>query len=191
MGLKWILNYCPKADLIVKVDDDIIVNVFRLAAFFKEMRDAGKLHHLLYCRNYGHEKQVSRTGKWAITKEQYAPDVYPDYCQGLGYALTLDYAAIIYETSLYTPFLEIEDAYVTGVVVEKTNITFTPFDKRSGYSYLNVDWKTSSFEQIAGKIMNKIFVLFRANNPEFFSEFWPTIWNTYVNEYIAKRYAYA
>jgi len=39
MWLKWIATYCHRAKYIVKVDDDIVVNIFNLALHLKTLYD--------------------------------------------------------------------------------------------------------------------------------------------------------
>ena len=50
----------------------------------KSVQETGKECHFL-C-NCLRNVDVPRDGKWAMTKELYSDDVFPYYCQGMGYA---------------------------------------------------------------------------------------------------------
>lgn len=50
----------------------------------------------------------------------YGGDVYPNFLSGTGYVFTMDTAEKLYNTSLTTPLLYLEDVYLTGkIFVEK------------------------------------------------------------------------
>ena len=61
---------------------------------------------------------VYRTGRWAISKELFPFNWYPEYESGSGYVITVDIVRELYETSAYVTPLPIEDVYVTGILAK-------------------------------------------------------------------------
>jgi len=58
-----------------------------------------------------------RTGKWAISVEEYSNSVYSPYCSGSAFILTGDLPELMYEKSKYLKFFWIDDFYITGLLV--------------------------------------------------------------------------
>lgn len=83
-----------------KTDDDAYVSVRNLLTTIdqysfrpKRLRSACSVSAMTSLHYGGsiHRKAVARrTGKWAVSREVYERDVYPDYASGMGYVLSLD-----------------------------------------------------------------------------------------------------
>ena len=58
-----------------------------------------------------------RKGKWGITKEEYSDDVYPNYCSGSAFLMSIDAAISMHRASYYVPFFWVDDFYLTGLLV--------------------------------------------------------------------------
>lgn len=50
----------------------------------------------------------------------YNKNVYPDYLSGTGYLMSMDTAAKLYNASMKTPLLHLEDVYLTGKLNNNT-----------------------------------------------------------------------
>ncbi|CAG0902541.1 unnamed protein product [Darwinula stevensoni] len=124
LGLKWATQVHPDALLVVKADDDVIVDV---PSFWNHLRrsfsgDLVDLDGTLFCSvHLGAKPQ--RFGKWKVTESEYPGSEYPPYCAGLAYALTTNSARKLLERRTRTrgsvPSLWIDDVYVTGVLAEE------------------------------------------------------------------------
>lgn len=44
----------------------------------------------------------------------YSGNIYPNYLSGTGYVMSMDVVAKLYNASLTTPLLHLEDVYLTG-----------------------------------------------------------------------------
>lgn len=125
MAMKWIAEYCPQAQFILKIDDDIIVNLFIL------------LRHLAHLNEYNIEKKQTimclvwtymkvmrnKKSKWYLSKEEYEPDHFSHYCSGSAYLLTNDLPQIMYNRSFYVKFFWVDDFYMTGLLANASNAT--------------------------------------------------------------------
>lgn len=121
MGLQWVSDYCSQAKYIIKMDHDIIFDFYRLNFLLK------KLPHkqMLLAGNVAtHMKPVRQPlSKWYVTKEEYPRTSYPNFLSGWFYVTNIPTVNLLLKTSKDVPYFWIDDLYVTGLLVEKTNIT--------------------------------------------------------------------
>lgn len=121
MGLQWAINNCKDVKYIMKMDDDIVVNIYGILE---------KLH-------LGMIEENSLTGyvlknmipvrepanKWYVSKVEYTNSIYPDFVSGWLY-ITRPYIAsqlIDYAESSHEYFW-IDDVFVTGILRHALNI---------------------------------------------------------------------
>ncbi|CAF0956813.1 unnamed protein product [Brachionus calyciflorus] len=130
MAMKWISTYCPKAKFILKVDDDIISNIFIL------------LRHLYSLENYKVLKPKSimclvwvgmvvmrdKNSKWYLSKDEFKDDVYGKYCSGSAYMFTNDLPREMYNASLYLPFFWVDDYYISGLLARGVESNYQFFN---------------------------------------------------------------
>ena len=119
-GLKWMSIYCGEADYILKVDEDIYVNIPKLVDILAEnpANMTGSIYGHLY--NGGH---VERQGRWAVSKEEFPLSNYPPYMSGNSYVISGVTAPKFLYTSQYLPYHPIEDAFITGVLPRVNEIS--------------------------------------------------------------------
>jgi beta-1,3-galactosyltransferase 1 len=60
--------------------------------------------------------------QWYVPRYMMSNEVFPNYVSGIGYVLAYESVKVLYEKSLDTPILYLEDAYMTGVVAELAQI---------------------------------------------------------------------
>ena len=129
MGLKWISTYCMHAKFLLKSDDDIFVNMYKLIAYLKTMvKDRGIIKKLLLCHVF-YKQPVMRhpKSKWYVSPIEYKRNRFPTYCSGSAFVLTTDVAATMFKASFDTNFFWVDDLYVTGFLAKKINITHVHF----------------------------------------------------------------
>lgn len=70
MMLKWIKNNCPKAQFIMKIDDDVYLNLPKLISFVKS--DRVKSNDFLIGKLYTSERpHRDKNSKWLVFKTIY------------------------------------------------------------------------------------------------------------------------
>ena len=123
-GLKWVSDYCNNAKFVLKIDDDVLVNMFSL---LRHLQARVGTKRLLLCRTQI-KPNVMRSGKNRATMQEYAGEHYPDFCTGAAYVMTTDVVVELYCLTFVVPFLWLDDVYITGLLVAKSgNIKHTQF----------------------------------------------------------------
>ncbi|XP_045214067.2 beta-1,3-galactosyltransferase 1-like [Mercenaria mercenaria] len=111
IALKWVSIYCSDVDFLMKVDEDVFVNIPQLAK---------NLHRRPYGIKgsvYGYinvHSSVRRKGKWGISKDEFPLTNYPNYASGNSYVISGNIIPRMYMISEYLPYMPIEDAFITG-----------------------------------------------------------------------------
>lgn len=109
--LKWVSIYCSDVDFVMKVDEDVFVNIPQLAK---------ELHRRPYGVKgavYGYinvHSSVRRKGKWGVSKDEFPLTHYPNYASGNSYVISGNIIPRMFMTSEYLPYMPIEDAFITG-----------------------------------------------------------------------------
>ncbi|KAK3589529.1 hypothetical protein CHS0354_041653 [Potamilus streckersoni] len=128
LGLRWIFEFCPHAKRIVKVDDDVFVNIFTLLDNVLNVFPSD--HRMIRCF---HAKPGSAPILRKGTKWNVESDVFPVYktwpmnfCYGFFVLETPDVIHELYQAAMTTPFLWLDDVYVFGLLAEAIGgITFS------------------------------------------------------------------
>lgn len=138
-AMKWILENCPETDMIVKVDDDAFVNVYRLIAFYHVYHSAiSREKDQVYCHVLPHHKPLRKSlfrkdKKWMVSYEEYAKDHYPPYCAGFAHIMSPSAARRIFDAAKNSPLFWIDDVFITGMLRLKANVSITNFDNAAGF----------------------------------------------------------
>jgi hypothetical protein len=153
MSVKWASTYCQNAQFLLKVDDDVLVNVHYLSQYLQNLVES-HLHTnntLLCIKHLQAEVSRNTSSKFFVSKEEYYDETYPVYCDGPAYLMTNDLARPLYESSLETPPFVWEDVYI-GMLAKKLNSTFVNIQNayitrknKPFYSLLRADVKRTFF----------------------------------------------
>ena len=113
-GLYWVKHHCPTSRFVYKIDNDAIVNVYRLVDFLLEMEtEKGRLNRFIYCMTSRfHYADRIKSRKNYIPYSEYRYFWFPVHCHGDGYIMSTDVAIGILNATRYVPFLRNEDVYV-------------------------------------------------------------------------------
>ncbi|BFY99189.1 hypothetical protein BsWGS_02229 [Bradybaena similaris] len=113
MAYRWVSQNCRHIKVILKMDDDVILDVHR---FFEEfVLPPIYQQELIFCHIWT-LAEVERTGKWGISLQDYRGDYYPPYCSGFIVVVMPAIVEDLYETARDTPFLWLDDVFIYGVV---------------------------------------------------------------------------
>ena len=121
MGLQWASNHCQQAKYIIKMDHDIIFDFYRLNFLLKKLpRDK----YLLAGYVMTHMKPIREsTNKWYVSMKEYSRSNYPNFLSGWFYITNPKVAKLLCSLSNKINYFWIDDLFVTGLIVEKTNIS--------------------------------------------------------------------
>ena len=82
----WLLEWAVDGfefDLMIKTDDDVIINMSK----FDELARVQDLRVPFYGGRRKDAVNVTRSGKWVTTRDEFPGDIFPPYCSGGGYTL--------------------------------------------------------------------------------------------------------
>ncbi|XP_013101136.2 beta-1,3-galactosyltransferase brn [Stomoxys calcitrans] len=142
MGLEWAARRCSKAKFIIKIDDDIVYDVFHLKRYLESLELE---NHELTTSNAllaGYildEKPVIRNeqNKWYVSPEEYNFNVYPSYLSGWLYVTNPKTALRLVDQAYNTPIFWIDDTWVTGILREPLHI---PLQRLNSWFSANPDF---------------------------------------------------
>ena len=120
MGLSWVTKRCKQTKFVIKMDDDIAVDVFQLeqmiSYYLKDMKNS--LVGLVQVDS----PVVRNSSKWQVSKSEYSPNKYPDYLSGWCYIASIDAVKNLVLQSNLLPFFWIDDVFITGILAHKLGI---------------------------------------------------------------------
>ncbi|XP_043200733.1 beta-1,3-galactosyltransferase 5-like [Amphibalanus amphitrite] len=119
MALDWAITFCPQARHIIKMDDDIVYNVYELVKV---------LHFVPSARYLGGNvfpaaAPYRGNSKWRVSRADWPRQYYPPYVSGWLYIASQDVARALVMQSTVVPFFWIDDVYVTGILAEQLHVT--------------------------------------------------------------------
>ncbi|KAI1286760.1 Beta-1,3-galactosyltransferase 2 [Halotydeus destructor] len=133
--MRWVNSSCSKAKFVLKVDDDMFVNMEKLVDYCKtntfKKTIIGRLAHKWF--------PVRHKGwKWYIPESDFSGATYPDFTAGPAYLFTGDSAKPLLQASSVLTQIYLEDVYVTGIVAEKAHVSRIDHQLMHNY-HVNVD----------------------------------------------------
>ena len=139
MGLHWVTNYCNSTRYVLRTDDDVVVNTYKLVHFLREVDSGSQSSKFLYCNVEGQGIGVlpirNKYHKFYVNMTDYKYDFYPPYCHGLGSIFSMDVATRLLVASKRVPFYKFEDVFM-GFCVQVAGIE--PRDSFFGF-YMDID----------------------------------------------------
>ena len=131
IGLRYARDFCSNAKYVMKVDDDIFVNLPLVTTLLHQLElhdPRNKIVGACYPnitvlrRDYTlSELKLNkifsqRFRSWITKCEDYPFKYYPDYAQGHSYIVTSRLAWDLLARAKFIPVLPVEDAFITGVL---------------------------------------------------------------------------
>jgi len=128
--LKWLGKSCLDAKFVFKVDDDVFVNTERMwstlesSHLYSSMVAVPNPNGLVSQSNIdyaliGHVMNTvpirDPSSKWYLPPTFYPLNIFPKFLSGTGYVFTGSLVPALYSCSLRTPFINLEDVFLTGL----------------------------------------------------------------------------
>ncbi|XP_008184332.1 beta-1,3-galactosyltransferase 5 [Acyrthosiphon pisum] len=121
MGLTWFAKRCPRSDYMVKMDDDIAVNVFKLNAVLGRADNRDLAGCVIAAKPIRDE-----SNKWYVSRAEFAGDAYPPFLSGWLYAArAASVPRLLRAIGEHEKYFWIDDLYVTGILAERAGLAFT------------------------------------------------------------------
>lgn len=126
--LRWVTEHCKEAPFILKLDDDVFVNIFSL--YHQFLPSLGTAYKSIWCEVKPPFSQ--KIHRWSGQRYQIADHEFKGYtyypipfCRGYFVLISQDSVNEIYEAAKEAPFFWIDDIYVYGILVQKTGVKLT------------------------------------------------------------------
>ncbi|XP_045188019.2 lactosylceramide 1,3-N-acetyl-beta-D-glucosaminyltransferase-like [Mercenaria mercenaria] len=131
MGFKWATERCRNAKYVLKTDDDIVIDIFKL--FKNTILNESENKFDIYCIRQSTQIFRRTNNKWFVENYQFKGLYkYPTYCGGSFVMILNEVVPFIHASISRTPFFWIEDVLLYGIVLnnipELTYKTIKPKD---------------------------------------------------------------
>ncbi|XP_062569707.1 beta-1,3-galactosyltransferase 1-like [Saccostrea cucullata] len=110
--LRWASMNCHRVRYLLKVDDDIFLNLPRL---LNEVTKNPTENSITGCKVKDSTPFRFPINKWTVSRTQYKEDYYPDYIAGTAYLISGDILHNLYMATQKVPYFIFEDIYITGL----------------------------------------------------------------------------
>ncbi|XP_050300506.1 beta-1,3-galactosyltransferase 5 [Anthonomus grandis grandis] len=137
MGLKWASTYCPKAKYVIKMDDDTVVNMYKLKTILSTLKRIAKRDFIAGYKLLKMKPIREPANKWYVTENEYASSFYPTFVSGWFYITNPQTAKKLSTLANYEKYFWIDDVFVTGILSNKLN---TPIYDISKYFTANSEF---------------------------------------------------
>lgn len=125
MAYEWLDSFCREADIVVKTDDDVVVNIFALTEELRKWTPTMIKSHTFWCAIHWSERiDRNESSRYYVPYEDYAGDIFPKHCAGVGYVTPMGVIHRIVEEISKSSLDSVcthEDVFMTGIVPEKIN----------------------------------------------------------------------
>lgn len=117
--LRWVNTYCSHANYLLKVDDDMYINIPNLfSAIYKQVVKLFIMGNLII----GAKPVQDNTSKWYTPKKLFPEENYPHYVSGTAYVISGCAIPKIYSSAKSTKPFWLEDIFITGICAKKAGI---------------------------------------------------------------------
>ncbi|XP_053387240.1 beta-1,3-galactosyltransferase 9-like [Mercenaria mercenaria] len=160
LWLRWINENCPSVQTVLKLDDDVFVNVFSFHHHLPLFEIESRLNRHIWCEvvPVGTQRIQRKTGlKWRVAEhELMGLTHYPlTLCRGYFVVMTIESVRTMYEAAKETPFFWIDDFYIFGTLANKTGARFSSLqflaEEKDAFSCFT---STKSICQIMGVLLD-------------------------------------
>ncbi|CAH0564228.1 unnamed protein product [Brassicogethes aeneus] len=121
MMLKYVNKYCSDSMYLVKMDDDVFVNMQQLTNFIHNDLSPNYKFNLIMGDVYIDAPVIREPSTWKVTPEEFSPNVYPTYCPGYRIIYSMDIVQYLHRQSQNpaVKFFWVDDVFVSGILASK------------------------------------------------------------------------
>ncbi|KAK9512352.1 hypothetical protein O3M35_000797 [Rhynocoris fuscipes] len=122
MGLKWVVTKCYNLKHIIKMDDDILVDLYDLTALIKK-KNINNREMAGYLERNMRPIRI-KANKWYVTNNEYNGNEYPPFLSGWMYVMNIPLAMELVNNAYKVPYFWIDDVFVTGILANQLNVSY-------------------------------------------------------------------
>jgi len=122
-AFNWMTEFCDQSAFLLKVDDDMFVQVERLLEMVKNLLEKESNPRMILGNiSRGWKPVRNPQSKYLITEAQYPGKNYPDFATGPSYLVSQQALKDIVSAAMDQKYIHLEDVFLTGVVAESLKI---------------------------------------------------------------------
>ncbi|XP_062611993.1 beta-1,3-galactosyltransferase 5-like [Saccostrea cucullata] len=123
LGFKWITENCMNAEIIIKIDDDSVINLYKFFTNFIYLRKEKKF---LFCNVWPKDYmriERDRNNKWFVSDIFFKGySLFPyTYCSGFAVFISTDLIPALYKAAMTAPFFWVDDVYLFGILSSRVD----------------------------------------------------------------------
>ena len=111
MGFRWVSQKCGHARFVVKVDDDVYINIENLMSALELYEEELQTSVGGFCGRDCSPKR-HESSKWYLSYDDYPYDTFPPYCIGPTYVTSMLLAKRLYVASKDVKLFPFEDVFI-------------------------------------------------------------------------------
>lgn len=120
-GMRWVLLHCPDVRWVVKIDDDVFLNVRQLHEYLLVRMPAA--NNLIHCSVTPWNVVIRNThSRHYLSLQEYPKAAFPPHCNGWLVIFSTATMLRLYGGAFLVPMHGIDDAYVTGDVAKMVGV---------------------------------------------------------------------
>ena len=161
--VNWVADNCEKVKYVLKIDDDMFVNMQLLVDFAETREFKNVIIGKIAKKWLPHRDSNS---KWYVPSSAYAGQVYPNFATGPAYLIHRDAIPNLVKVirSNATKVIKLEDVFLAGIVAEKAGV------RRLNYSL----FKNAYFEVSKCNFMR--FITSHQHSPKEILRLWQIVY---------------
>ncbi|XP_063434208.1 beta-1,3-galactosyltransferase 5-like [Mytilus trossulus] len=120
-SLFWVKRFCNNVTYIIKIDDDITINIPVLILYLSNKQNKTKVlecFHLINAR-----PRRGKRNKWYTSPSDYPFSTFPPYCAGPSSIMSADVIQEMFIATTIMPFFWLEDVYGGGFLPWISGVT--------------------------------------------------------------------
>lgn len=125
MAYEWLTSFCRQAEIVVKTDDDVLINIFKLTEELSGWSTSDiKSSNIWCCVHFNESIMLNARSQFYASLDEFPNAVFPTHCAGVGYIapmITIDLISNEISRSFLGPVCTHEDVFMTGVVPNKVS----------------------------------------------------------------------
>jgi hypothetical protein len=122
MVFEWISKYCSRTHFLLKIMDDVVVNMKALVEFLNDhIRNKNQIQNIIMGTIFRDRTPFRNPkDKWYVSFEEYNKTYFDPFPSGPAFLLSYDVSQSMYETSLTFKSVWMDDVYI-GMLAKQLN----------------------------------------------------------------------
>ncbi|KAG4077302.1 hypothetical protein HA402_009931 [Bradysia odoriphaga] len=126
MAFEWLTTHCRQARFLIKTDDDVVINIYRLTKEMDSWTEEEVNSQNIWCPLHRNERTVdNKMSRFYASPVDFPNGIFPDHCGGLGWVTNIDVIDQFVD-AISRWFLgrvcTHDDVFMTGILVRHINM---------------------------------------------------------------------